>query len=209
VRTSDWSYSPWEGVGSLSLDPVLARPTFAFANPERIPVEFDLNSPQPGKSPEQKSGSIRLNPYGPDEAVPPVTLAGAIAISSVVEPDPEYGGQLIEEVPLEVCKRDGEVVAARLGYLTWLLNDMRHLGVKKSAFKVEHGKWLRVATLELPSGHCIALEPIPRGERIPFEVRPGKYVAEVFTFDDPDLGYFTCDSGLRIRWVGEVAVLAV
>ena len=145
---------------------------------------------------------MRLNPYGPDEAVPPDSFAGAIVVSSLIEPDPEFGGEPVEEVPLELYKENGEIVAARVGYLTWLLNDMRNMGSDdaESQINIEHGKWVEVGTLSLATDRCVALDPHERGARTEFSVTPGQYVAEVFTFDDPDLGYFECATGLRIRW---------
>lgn len=217
---------PWESVGTVALHSALARPTFGFANPDRISADFTIEHGGRRASAGSDTESLRLNPYGSDQAEPPDHLAGAIVVSSLTEPAPSDDENLyawlpelaetqppgiaeadselrVTEVPLEIYREDGVVVAARLGYLTWLLHDMRRTGTTLSTLKVERGTWVLRTTLDLPFGHCIALDPHTRGTRTHFEVKAGRYVAEVFTFDDPELGYYECDSGLRIRWVGE------
>ena len=132
----------------------------------------------------------------------PADLSNSLVFSSVMEPDPELGVDTLDEVPLELYKLStGETVAARLGYLTGLLKDLGDMGHEdpEAEVHVENGTWRQVGTLALPSGHCLALDPRKGGRRISFQVVPGDYVAEVFEFNDADLGYFECDYGIRIR----------
>ena len=194
----------WQPGGSVGLLSVYARPNFGFANLDVVDEDFDLETyaKLTEANLEPSPGPMRLDPFGPKQSESPADLSNSLVFSSVMEPDPELGVDTLDEVPLELYKLStGETVAARLGYLTGLLKDLGDMGHEdpEAEVHVENGTWRQVGTLALPSGHCLALDPRKGGRRISFQVVPGDYVAEVFEFNDADLGYFECDYGIRIR----------
>lgn len=208
---------PWETIGYVSTDNGYARPAFGFGNPDDLPDDSDYKMLRQGGP---VSRPIRIDPYGPSQFEVPSGLSTSLVLSSVTQPPPDETpiGELedrlelgiepeereIRKVPLEVCKQsDGQVIAARLAYLTELVNDLRLWGYAnpETDIKPENGVWQEVGSLQLPTGRCIALDfPDDRGPRIPFQVKPGSYVAEVFVFTDDNLGIYECNEGLRIRW---------
>lgn len=73
------------------------------------------------------------------------------------------------ELPVEVVRRGGEAVAARM----CITNDVDEVD----------GRWVECGVLEISSGVCAALDPTraPHAHyRLDFAVTPGRYRAEIF-----------------------------